>query len=147
MFNKQRHRFILSLIPTKLESVWITKVVSLIKNEIWIFSKKTTQSSAFSAVSSTGGEVPYTTLATRMMMGVWWLFALIVISSYTANLAAFLTISRIENSIQWVHAFIHVTLAASIKHCNHPHNNKTTNKSWLSIFISTSTSVSVEYAV
>ncbi|XP_010791676.1 glutamate receptor ionotropic, delta-2-like [Notothenia coriiceps] len=35
-----------------------------------------------------------------MMMGVWWMFALIVISSYTANLAAFLTISRIENSIQ-----------------------------------------------
>ncbi|XP_039659286.1 glutamate receptor ionotropic, delta-2 isoform X3 [Perca fluviatilis] len=47
-----------------------------------------------------GGEVPYTTLATRMMMGIWWMFALIVISSYTANLAAFLTISRIENSIQ-----------------------------------------------
>jgi len=48
----------------------------------------------------TGGEVPYTTLATRLMMGAWWLFALIVISSYTANLAAFLTITRIENSIQ-----------------------------------------------
>ncbi|XP_077156988.1 glutamate receptor ionotropic, delta-2 isoform X2 [Paroedura picta] len=47
-----------------------------------------------------GGEVPYTTLATRMMMGAWWLFALIVVSSYTANLAAFLTITRIENSIQ-----------------------------------------------
>ncbi|KAK1175995.1 glutamate receptor ionotropic, delta-2-like [Acipenser oxyrinchus oxyrinchus] len=47
-----------------------------------------------------GGEVPYTTLAARMMMGVWWLFALIVISSYTANLAAFLTITRIGNSIQ-----------------------------------------------
>ncbi|XP_024130747.1 glutamate receptor ionotropic, delta-2 [Oryzias melastigma] len=47
-----------------------------------------------------GGEVPYTTLATRMMMGIWWMFALIVISSYTANLAAFLTITRIENSIQ-----------------------------------------------
>ncbi|XP_005916198.1 glutamate receptor ionotropic, delta-2 [Haplochromis burtoni] len=47
-----------------------------------------------------GGEVPYSTLATRMMMGVWWMFALIVISSYTANLAAFLTITRIENSIQ-----------------------------------------------
>ncbi|MGH0127397.1 UNVERIFIED_CONTAM: hypothetical protein FKN15_011134 [Acipenser sinensis] len=46
------------------------------------------------------GEVPYTTLAARMMMGVWWLFALIVISSYTANLAAFLTITRIGNSIQ-----------------------------------------------
>lgn len=37
-----------------------------------------------------------------MMMGIWWMFALIVISSYTANLAAFLTITRIENSIQWV---------------------------------------------
>ncbi|CAB1423612.1 unnamed protein product [Pleuronectes platessa] len=49
---------------------------------------------------SNGGEVPYTTLATRMMMGFWWMFALIVISSYTANLAAFLTITRIENSIQ-----------------------------------------------
>lgn len=56
--------------------------------------------SLFSLLPSLGGEVPYTTLATRMMMGVWWLFALIVISSYTANLAAFLTISRIENSIQ-----------------------------------------------
>ncbi|KAG9354994.1 hypothetical protein JZ751_001707, partial [Albula glossodonta] len=53
-----------------------------------------------SSNSARGGEVPYTTLATRMMMGVWWLFALIVISSYTANLAAFLTITRIENSIQ-----------------------------------------------
>lgn len=51
-------------------------------------------------LSFEGGEVPYTTLATRMMMGVWWMFALIVISSYTANLAAFLTITRIENSIQ-----------------------------------------------
>ncbi|KAI6069813.1 Glutamate receptor ionotropic, delta-2 isoform X1 [Aix galericulata] len=50
-----------------------------------------------------GGEVPYTTLATRLMMGAWWLFALIVISSYTANLAAFLTITRIENSI---HSFL-----------------------------------------
>jgi len=54
----------------------------------------------YSLLPSTGGEVPYTTLATRMMMGAWWLFALIVISSYTANLAAFLTITRIESSIQ-----------------------------------------------
>ncbi|XP_063050285.1 glutamate receptor ionotropic, delta-2 [Engraulis encrasicolus] len=49
---------------------------------------------------ASSGEVPYTTLATRMMMGIWWMFALIVISSYTANLAAFLTITRIESSIQ-----------------------------------------------
>ncbi|XP_008333667.1 glutamate receptor ionotropic, delta-2-like [Cynoglossus semilaevis] len=54
----------------------------------------------YSSFVQQGGEVPYTTLATRMMMGVWWMFALIVISSYTANLAAFLTITRIENSIQ-----------------------------------------------
>ena len=47
-----------------------------------------------------GGEVPYTTLATRMMMGVWWLFALIVLSSYTANLAAFLTVERMVSPIE-----------------------------------------------
>lgn len=30
-------------------------------------------------------------ISTRLAAGLWWFFALIVISSYTANLAAFLT--------------------------------------------------------
>lgn len=33
------------------------------------------------------------------MAGVWWFFTLIMISSYTANMAAFLTIERMENPI------------------------------------------------
>ncbi|KAJ8404772.1 hypothetical protein AAFF_G00331590 [Aldrovandia affinis] len=33
-------------------------------------------------------------------MGSWWLFTLIVCSSYTANLAAYLTVSRMDNSIR-----------------------------------------------
>lgn len=33
-------------------------------------------------------------------MGFWWFFALIVTSSYTANLAAFLTKEQMEASIE-----------------------------------------------
>lgn len=33
-------------------------------------------------------------------MGSWWLFTLIVCSSYTANLAAYLTVSRMDNAIR-----------------------------------------------
>ena len=29
----------------------------------------------------------------------WWMFVLLMVSCYTANLAAFLTISRIDNTI------------------------------------------------
>ena len=36
----------------------------------------------------------YTTLALIVAGGVWWFFSLILISSYTANLAAFLTVDR-----------------------------------------------------
>lgn len=35
----------------------------------------------------------------RLAAALWWYFALIVISSYTANLAAFLTKIRLEESI------------------------------------------------
>ena len=34
--------------------------------------------------------------STRMIAALWWFFTLIMISSYTANLAAFLTVSRLE---------------------------------------------------
>ena len=33
------------------------------------------------------------------MGGVWWFFTLILISSYTANLAAFLTVERMASPI------------------------------------------------
>ena len=34
-----------------------------------------------------------------MVAGMWWFFTLIMISSYTANLAAFLTVNRMDDTI------------------------------------------------
>lgn len=34
------------------------------------------------------------------MGGIWWFFTLIIISSYTANLAAFLTVERMITPIE-----------------------------------------------
>ena len=45
-----------------------------------------------------GGEVPKN-LSGRMVAATWWLFAFIIIASYTANLAAFLTVSRLETQV------------------------------------------------
>lgn len=42
----------------------------------------------------------YRGISTRLTAAAWWFFALIVISSYTANLAAFLTKEQMEESIQ-----------------------------------------------
>lgn len=47
-----------------------------------------------------GGESSVNSMAMRIVMGSWWLFTLIVCSSYTANLAAFLTVSRMDNPIR-----------------------------------------------
>jgi len=38
-------------------------------------------------------------ISTRMVAGMWWFFTLIMISSYTANLAAFLTAAKMEAPI------------------------------------------------
>ncbi len=38
-------------------------------------------------------------LSTRIVGGIWWFFTLIIISSYTANLSAFLTVERMESPI------------------------------------------------
>lgn len=35
-----------------------------------------------------------------MVAGMWWFFTLIMISSYTANLAAFLTVERMDSPIE-----------------------------------------------
>lgn len=51
---------------------------------------------------SAGGESSVNSVAMRIVMGSWWLFTLIVCSSYTANLAAFLTVSRMDNPIRYV---------------------------------------------
>ena len=38
-------------------------------------------------------------VSTRLLVISWWTFVLLMVSCYTANLAAFLTISRIDSSI------------------------------------------------
>ena len=38
--------------------------------------------------------------STRIVGGMWWFFTLIIISSYTANLAAFLTVERMSTPIE-----------------------------------------------
>lgn len=47
-----------------------------------------------------GGESFMNSVALRIAMGSWWLFTLIVCSSYTANLAAYLTVSRMDNAVR-----------------------------------------------
>lgn len=49
---------------------------------------------------STGGDSILGSVALRIVMGSWWLFTLIVCSSYTANLAAYLTVSRMDNAVR-----------------------------------------------
>ncbi|VDP20310.1 unnamed protein product [Soboliphyme baturini] len=45
-----------------------------------------------------GGEAPKN-ISGRIVAATWWLFGFIIIASYTANLAAFLTVSRLETPI------------------------------------------------
>ncbi|KAB0348735.1 hypothetical protein FD754_013592, partial [Muntiacus muntjak] len=56
----------------------------------------------YGAFVQQGGESSVNSMAMRIVMGSWWLFTLIVCSSYTANLAAFLTVSRMDNPISQV---------------------------------------------
>ncbi|KAK7109957.1 ionotropic receptor 25a-like [Littorina saxatilis] len=46
-----------------------------------------------------GGETPRA-LSGRLVAATWWLFGFIIIATYTANLAAFLTVSRLETKIE-----------------------------------------------
>lgn len=39
------------------------------------------------------------TMSSQIVIGVWWFFILIIVSSYTANLAAFLTVTQMEKPI------------------------------------------------
>ncbi|NXF53504.1 GRID1 protein, partial [Oceanites oceanicus] len=64
---------------------------STLHSAIWV---------VYGAFVQQGGESTVNSVAMRIVMGSWWLFTLIVCSSYTANLAAFLTVSRMDNPIR-----------------------------------------------
>merc|ERR1719471_992659 len=46
-----------------------------------------------------GSDIAPKAISTRMVAGIWWFFTLIMISSYTANLAAFLTASKMASPV------------------------------------------------
>ncbi|XP_069016025.1 glutamate receptor ionotropic, delta-1-like isoform X2 [Embiotoca jacksoni] len=54
----------------------------------------------YGAFVQQGGDGVLGSVALRIVMGSWWLFTLIVCSSYTANLAAYLTVSRMDHAIR-----------------------------------------------
>ncbi|XP_055299835.1 glutamate receptor ionotropic, kainate 2-like, partial [Sitodiplosis mosellana] len=70
--------------PEELENIWN------MHNCIWL---------TVGSIMQQGCDILPKGIPTRMAAAVWWFFALIVISSYTANLAAFLTKIQMEESI------------------------------------------------
>uniref|UniRef100_A0A4W4FM19 Glutamate receptor n=1 Tax=Electrophorus electricus TaxID=8005 RepID=A0A4W4FM19_ELEEL len=52
------------------------------------------------ALMRQGSDLMPKALSTRIIGGIWWFFTLIIISSYTANLAAFLTVERMDTAIE-----------------------------------------------
>ena len=47
-----------------------------------------------------GSDINPRAVSTRVVAGTWWFFTLILIASYTANLAAFLTVDRMNSPIE-----------------------------------------------
>ncbi|KAJ6638984.1 Glutamate receptor ionotropic, kainate 2 [Pseudolycoriella hygida] len=68
-----------------LETIWN------MHNWIWLVA---------GSIMQQGCDILPRAISTRLTAGLWWFFALIVISSYTANLAAFLTMERMDESIE-----------------------------------------------
>uniref|UniRef100_A0A3P8UWN6 Glutamate receptor n=1 Tax=Cynoglossus semilaevis TaxID=244447 RepID=A0A3P8UWN6_CYNSE len=66
-------------------------VSTSLQSAIWI---------VYGAFVQQGSDSVLGTVALRIVMGSWWLFTLIVCSSYTANLAAYLTVSRMDNAVR-----------------------------------------------
>ncbi|XP_012539056.1 glutamate receptor ionotropic, kainate 2 [Monomorium pharaonis] len=56
------------------------------KNAFWF---------SIGAIMQQGSEIAPIGISTRMIASCWWFFCLIIVSSYTANLAAFLTVETI----------------------------------------------------
>ncbi len=55
---------------------------------------------ALGALMQQGTDLAPRSLSGRIVGGAWWFFSLILISSYTANLAAFLTVERMVTPIK-----------------------------------------------
>ncbi|XP_033155312.1 glutamate receptor ionotropic, kainate 2 isoform X2 [Drosophila mauritiana] len=70
--------------PEEVENIWS------IMNTTWL---------SIGSLMGQGCDILPKAASTRLVTGMWWFFALMMLNSYTANLAAFLTNSRQANSI------------------------------------------------
>ena len=64
-----------------------------LKESIWFI---------YGSLVGVGTEMVPRTISGRLLSGAWWFVGLILVSSYTANLAAFLTVTKIETPIKSV---------------------------------------------
>ena len=100
--------------------VWICTIVSIVfvSTVLYLFEKLSNYRKAlskqykypmtqscwfvFGGLVQGGPDANPKTLAGKTLIAVWWLFALMMVSSYTANLAAFLTVKKIQPPISSV---------------------------------------------
>lgn len=66
------------------------------------FNMKNTLWFTIGCLMQQGCDIMPRSLSTRVLAASWWFFILILVSSYTANLAAFLTVERMVNPIESV---------------------------------------------
>ncbi|XP_017773925.1 PREDICTED: glutamate receptor ionotropic, kainate 2-like [Nicrophorus vespilloides] len=80
--------------PGELENIWN------LKNCTWI---------TLGSIMTQGCDILPKGISTRMGVSMWWFFSLIMTSSYTANLAAFLTMDRMAPTIDSADALVKQT--------------------------------------
>ncbi|XP_039277722.1 glutamate receptor ionotropic, kainate 2 isoform X7 [Nilaparvata lugens] len=76
--------------PCELENDLVENQFSL-ANSFWF---------TIGTLMQQGSDLNPKATSTRIVGGIWWFFTLIIISSYTANLAAFLTVERMITPIE-----------------------------------------------
>ncbi|XP_076751081.1 glutamate receptor ionotropic, kainate 2 [Xylocopa sonorina] len=64
-----------------------------LRNSMWL---------TVGSIMQQGSDILPKAPSIRMVAGMWWFFVLIMVSSYTANLAAFLTVDKMDNPIKGV---------------------------------------------
>ncbi|XP_053682747.1 glutamate receptor ionotropic, kainate 2-like [Sabethes cyaneus] len=77
--------------PCKQEDVEEVENIWDMLNALWL---------TMGSIMGQGCDILPKAVSTRVVTGMWWFFALIMLSSYTANLAAFLTMERMDATIE-----------------------------------------------
>lgn len=95
--SHQKLRKIKSIINFQVNPHPCVKEPEELKNN---FSMKNTLWFTIGCLMQQGCDIMPRSLSTRVLAASWWFFILILVSSYTANLAAFLTVERMVNPIE-----------------------------------------------